>query len=185
VGAAVVAAGGAVAVAAVAGAERTEEDLVMNGSTCIRMGLLVVLLAGLAPVSRAQDPPTARASKLDPAWQRVAQSNAKFLTKDQQALLHDLAFAAAAAELCPGFRVDRDAFVKAFEAFKTPEYMKLPPDKKRRLEYRLMVNFGALVALYHAEGLLHPKEACRLAEEKRAAGPGRYWVQPAAATSGP
>jgi hypothetical protein len=178
------AAGGAVA--AVAGAERTEEDLVMNGSTCIGMGLLVVLLAGLAPVVRAQDPPPpAKASKLDPAWQRVAQSNSRFLTKDQQALLHDLAFAAAAAELCPGFRVDRDAFVKAFETFKTPEYMKLPPDNKRRLEYRLMVNFGALVALYHAEGLLHPKEACRLAEEKRAAGPGRFWVQPAAATSGP
>jgi len=44
-----------------------------------------------------------------------------------------------------------------------------------------MMNFGATVALYTAEGLLHPKEACKFAETKRGERPGQYWVP----TSGP
>jgi hypothetical protein len=38
---------------------------------------------------------------------------------------------------------------------------------------------GAAVALYTAEGLLHPKQGCKFAETKRDQGPGRFWVEPA------
>jgi hypothetical protein len=48
-----------------------------------------------------------------------------------------------------------------------------------------MMNYGAAVALYSAEGLLHPKEACKLAEEKRGAGPSRFWIEPASAAPSP
>jgi len=121
-------------------------------------------------------------SKLDPAWQRLAENNAKFLTTDQQELLDDLAFALAVGSGCPGFQVDKEKFRKGFEGFRTDDYMKQSADQKRQREYHLMMNFGATVALYTAEGLLHPQEACKFAEGKRGLGPGRFWVQP---TGGP
>ncbi len=156
----------------------------MDGS--IRMGgiaLVAGLLLGLARVAGAQDDLPRMAPKLDPVWNRLAVSNAKFLNRDQQALLDDLAFAAAVASGgCPGFQLDRQRFEDGFKSLRTDDYMKAPADEKRRREYRLMMNFGATVALYQAEGVLHPKEACRFAEERRAAGPGRFWVQPASAT---
>jgi hypothetical protein len=174
--AAVVVAG---AVAAVVGdAERDEEDVVMHasmrtGCTAIVIGLLVCL----AQAASAQgDLPKSFISRLDPAWDRLAQSNAKFLNLDQQALLDDLAFAAAVSGGCPGFQLDKPKFEEGFKSFKTDDYMKMPPDEKRRREYRLMANYGATVALYTAEGLLHPKGACKFAETKRDTGPGRFWL---------
>ena len=177
---AAVAAAGAAAVAD-AGVERTEEGVVMasirNGCAAIVVGLL----ACLAQEVRAQQELPPLVSKLNPAWERLGANNAKFLNLDQQALLDDLAFAAAVGAGCPGFQVDPEKFEQGFKAFKTDDYMKLPPDQKRKLEYRLMASFGATVALYWAEGLLHPKEGCKFAEQKRSLGPGRFWVQPAAA----
>ena len=86
---------------------------------------------------------------------------------DQRRLLDDLAFAMAVGGGCPGFEIDQDKFKKAFEGFRTDDYMKLPPDQKRQREYRLMMNFDATVALYTTEGLLDPKEGCKLAEGKQ------------------
>jgi hypothetical protein len=167
------------AVAAAAGAER--EDVVMRWSIRTRCVVVVVaLLSWLTPSVDAKEQKLATlVPKLDPAWQRLKQSNDQFLTEDQQTLLHDLAFAAAAAGGCPGFTLDRDKFKQGFESLKTDDYMKLPADEKRKREYRLMMNYGAAVALYTAEGLLHPKEGCKFAETKRDQGPGRFWVEPA------
>lgn len=153
----------------------------MTCSIRTRCAVVVVALAAcsMTPVHAAQTrKPRILVSKLDPAWERLKQSNDKFLTEDQQTMLHDLAFAAAAVGGCPGFTLDRDKFKQGFEALKTDDYMKLPPDEKRKREYHLMMNYGATVALYTAEGLLHPKEACRFAETKRDQGPGRFWVEP-------
>ena len=147
---------------------------IRTGWTAILVGLVACLAAQGV---QAQDELPRLVSKLDPAWQRLAANNAKFLTKDQQALLDDLAFAAAVSGGCPGFAIDKQKFEQGFRGFKTDDYMKLPPDEKRKLEYRLMTNYGATVALYTAEGLLRPKEACKFAEEKRSAGPGRFWAQ--------
>jgi hypothetical protein len=147
-----------------------------------RIRYAAVLVAMLArPALGASGPVEAPAltSQLNPAWERLAQSNEKFLTKDQETLLHDLAFASAAAGGCPGFTIDRDKFKQGFENFKTDDYMKLPAEEKRKFDYRLMMNYGAAVALYTAEGLLHPKDGCKFAERKRSEGPGRFWVEPA------
>jgi hypothetical protein len=138
------------------------------------------LLAALTPAAFAQDQLPA-VPALNPAWERLAASNAKFLNRDQQVLLDDLAFATAMVEVCPGFKVDKEKFKQGFEGFRSDHYMKLPPEQKRIIEYRLMVNFGATVALYAAEGLMHPRQTCTVAEGKRPGGPGRFWVQPAAA----
>ena len=111
-----------------------------------RVRYAVVLVALLArPAAGASGPAEAPAlnSQLNPAWDRLAQSNDKFLTKDQEALLHDLAFATAAAGGCPGFTIDRDKFKQGFESFKTDDYMKLPAEEKRKFDYRLMMNYGA------------------------------------------
>ena len=147
----------------------------------IRSGCVAILFALLvcpASAARAQEKlPPALVSKLDPAWQRLAASNAKFLDADQQELLDDLAFATAVSGGCPGFEVDQDKFKRAFEGFKTDAYMKLSADEKRQREYRLMMNYGATVALYTAEGLLHPKEACKFAGTKRELGAGRFWTK--------
>jgi hypothetical protein len=144
-----------------------------TGWTAVVVGLIVCL----ARVGNAQgDLPKALVSRLDPAWDRLGQSNAKFLSVDQQALLDDLAFAAAVSGGCPGFELDKPKFEDGFKGFKTDEYMKLSPEEKRRREYRLMANYGATVALYTAEGLLHPKGACKFAETKRDLGPGRFWL---------
>ena len=141
--------------------------------------VLVALLSRPAPGASGPVEAPALNSQLNPAWDRLAQSNDKFLTKDQEALLHDLAFASAAAGGCPGFTIDRDKFKQGFESFKTDDYMKLPAEEKRKFDYRLMMNYGAAVALYTAEGLLHPKQGCKFAETKRDQGPGRFWVEPA------
>jgi hypothetical protein len=138
--------------------------------------IVVALLAVGASPARAGDDRPALVTKLDPAWQRLAASNAQFLTPEQQTLLHDLSFATAAVEVCPGFHVDKDAFKKGWMGFRSDDYMKLSAEQKRKLEYRLMVNFGATTALYTAEGLLYPKEACRIARENRDKGPGRFWT---------
>jgi hypothetical protein len=154
----------------------------MTWSTHIRSATVVVaLLVWLAPNVDAQQEAPALVSQLNPAWKRLDQSTGKFLTPDQETLLHDLAFASAAAGGCPGFTIDRDKFEQGFQGFKTDDYMKLPAEEKRKFDYRLMMNYGAATALYTAEGLLHPKEACKFAERKRSEGPGRFWVEPASA----
>lgn len=154
----------------------------------MRHGVIVAILAALsasASGAAAQQQMISLAPKLDPVWQKLGRNNAKFLSVDQQALLDDLGFAAAAADGCPDITLDRQAFERGFEDFKTAAYMKLSPDEKRRFEYHLMMNFGATTALYSAEGFLHPKDACKLAESRRDAGPGRFWVKPAAAPPAP
>jgi hypothetical protein len=179
-----VAAAGVAAAGVAAGAERDGEEVVMDAS--MRTGwiaIVVGLLACLARAANAQgDLPKSFISRLDPAWDRLAQSNSKFLSLDQQALLDDLAFAAAVSGGCPGFELDKPKFEDGFKGFKSDEYMKLSPEEKRRREYRLMANYGATVALYTAEGLLHPKEACKFAETKRDLGPGRFWLPAASET---
>jgi hypothetical protein len=138
--------------------------------------IVVGLLACVAQANAQGDLPKSFISRLDPAWDRLAQSNSKFLSLDEQALLDDLAFAAAVSGGCPGFELDKPKFEDGFKGFKSDEYMKLSAEEKRRREYRLMVNYGATVALYTAEGLLHPKDACKFAETKRDLGPGRFWL---------
>src|SRR5262245_17394464 len=147
----------------------------------MRAGWIFAILigrgAGSAQAANAQgDLPKSFISRLDPAWDRLGQSNSQFLSLDQQALLDDLAFAAAVSGGCPGFQLDKTKFEDGFKGFKSDEYMKLSAEEKRRREYRLMVNYGATVALYTAEGLLHPKDACKFAETKRDLGPGRFWM---------
>jgi hypothetical protein len=151
---------------------------IRSGWIAIVAGLLVCVGSAQARQQQELHP---LVSKLDPAWRRLAESNAKFLTMDQQRLLDDLAFAMAVSGGCPGFQLDHDKFKKAFDGFRNDDYMKLPADQKRQREYHLMMNFGATVALYTAEGLLHPKAACKFAEGKRGEGPGQYWLP----TSGP
>ncbi len=150
----------------------------MDASMRIGCTAIVVGLLGLpSQVAQAQGGlPKALVSRLDPAWDRLGQSNAKFLTLDQQALLDDLAFAAAVSGGCPGFAINQQAFEAGFKSFRTDDYMKAAPEEKRKREYHLMANYGATVALYTAEGLLHPKEACKFAETKRDLGPGRFWL---------
>ena len=47
-----------------------------------------------------------------------------------------------------------------------------------------MTNFGAGTALYVAEALLHPDDACAYAESKRGdTGPGRFWTKPPTAAA--
>lgn len=160
----------------------------MTSSIRTRCAVVMVALAACvpAPLHAAQKrAPRILVSQLDPAWERLKRSNDKFLTEDQQTLLHDLAFAAAAAGGCPGFALDQDKYKQGFEALKSDEYMKLPADEKRKREYHLMMNYGAAVALYTAEGLLHPKEGCRFAETKRDQGPGRFWVEPSSTEPAP
>src|SRR5262245_41225589 len=130
----------------------------MSQSIRTSCAALVIVLFGISALAHAQRVETPLVPKLDPAWEQLAESNGRFLTKDQQSLLHDMAFALAAAGGCPGFQIDRDAFDKAFEAFNTNDYMKAAPEAKRKFEYRIMFNLGRTAALYEAEGLLHPKE---------------------------
>ena len=144
------------------------------------LGMLVHASAALAAMET-----TGFATRFDPVWARLAKSNAKFLTPQQIELLDDMAFAAAVAGGCPGFKVDQDKFKQGFESLRSADYMKLSADAKRTWEYKLMMSFGASTALYEAEGQLAPKAGCRFAETRRDGGPGRFWVQPAAATAAP
>ncbi len=148
-------------------------------------GLILGVLVGAAPAARAAMEMQRFVSRLDPAWARLAKNNATFLTPEQAELLDDLAFAAAVADGCPSFKIDKDAFDRGFLALRSNEYMKMAPDEKRMFEYKVMMSFGAATALYSAEGHLHPKEGCRFAETRRSGGPGRFWVQPAAASAAP
>jgi hypothetical protein len=145
------------------------------------MGIVLGMLAA-APAARAAMEMTRFVTRLDPVWDQLARNNAKFLTSQQAELLDDMAFATAVAGGCPGFQVDKSAFEQGFASLRTNDYMKMAPDDKRIFEYKVMMAFGAASALYSAEGFLHPKEGCQFAETRRSGGPGRFWVQPAAAT---
>jgi hypothetical protein len=144
------------------------------------LGMLVAVSAAQATMEMQRF-----VSRLDPVWARLAKGNAKFLTSQQAELLDDMAFASAVADGCPGFKVDKSAFDQGFASLRTNDYMKMSPDDKRTFEYRVMMAFGAASALYTAEGYLHPSQGCKFAETRRAGGPGRFWVQPAAATTAP
>src|SRR5262249_15754181 len=135
------------------------EDVIMTGSFRVRCAaILVAMLAW--PALGAGGPGEARAlnSQLKPARGSLEKNEEKILTNDQETLLQHVACASAAAGGCPGFTIDRDKFKQGFESFKTDDYMKLPAEEKRKFDYRLMMNYGAAVALYTAEGLLHPKQ---------------------------
>jgi hypothetical protein len=148
-------------------------------------GALVLGMLVAVPAAHAAMETSRFATRLDPVWARLARNNAKFLTPQQTELLDDMAFAAAVGAGCPGFQVDHDKFKQGFESLRSADYMKLSADDKRRWEYKLMMSFGASTALYEAEGQLNPKDGCRFAETRRDGGPGRFWVQPAAATATP
>ena len=148
-------------------------------------GVALVLVMLVAVPARAAVEMTRFATRFDPVWARLAKNNAKFLTPQQIELLDDMAFAAAVAGGCPGFKVDRDKFKQGFDSLRSADYMKLSADDKRTWEYKLMMSFGASTALYEAEGQLNPKAGCRFAETRRDGGPGRVWVLPGAATATP
>jgi hypothetical protein len=148
-------------------------------------GLVLGAFLTVVPAAQATMEMQRFAARLDPAWARLAKSNAKFLTPEQAELLDDLAFAAAVADGCPGFKIDKDAFDQGFKALRTNDYMKLSADEKRSFEYKVMMSYGGASALYTAEGYLHPSQGCKFAETRRSGGPGRFWVQPATASATP
>lgn len=148
-------------------------------------GVALVLGMLVAVPARAAMEMTRFVTRLDPVWARLAKNNATFLTAEQAEMLDDLAFAAAVAGGCPGFQLDKTVFDQGFASLRSNEYMKLSATDKRTFEYKVMMAFGAASTLYTAEGYLHPSQGCRFAETRRDGGPGRFWVQPTAATATP
>jgi len=147
--------------------------------------VLVAMLSQQALCASGPAEAPALVSQLNPAWERLAKSNEKFLTKDQEALLHDLAFATAAAGGCPGFTIDREKFEQGFQGFKSDDYMKLPAEEKRKFDYRLMMNYGAATGALHGgrPPASQGRVQVRREEAQRRTGPvlGRANQRPACA----
>jgi len=123
----------------------------------------------------AADEPLPVLDQINPAWQRLDILTQSYLTDQQQIKLQQLAFAAAVADICDGFEVDREKFVDAFQEFDSVK-QKEPVDGKGYWYERMLVAYGIATGLFAAEGLLVNEEFCNAAGELKNSSADHYWT---------
>jgi hypothetical protein len=140
----------------------------------IRVKLFLASLCIFSTVAHA-DADQALLDKINPAWQRLDELSQPYLTANQQGTVYELAFAAAAAQICPGFEVDRDKFVAAFKDFADQAHQRMSADAHRERERELLVFYGTAVGLLSAEGLLTEDRFCSAAQAAKESSDDNYW----------
>lgn len=113
--------------------------------------------------------------KINPAWQRLDTLTGSYLTEGQQQTVQELAFAAAAGDICDGLNVDHDKFVAAFQIFDDEKLKAMSPEEQQLRKQKLLVVYGIATGLFAAEGMLVEDKFCAAAEELRAKSPDHFW----------
>ncbi len=143
----------------------------------IKLSILVVLLVMMAGSSYAADNYTHMLDQITPAWQRLDALTKNFLNKEQQEKAQELAFAAAAADLCDGLKVDREKFIAAFKDLEGEEQKAMSEDEERQWKNKLLVAYGIATGLFSAEGLLGKESFCLSAKDVKKTSPDHYWEE--------
>jgi len=115
--------------------------------------------------------------KIDPAWDGVSGKVVDLVGEEKQKLLADLAYAAVVADLCTGLPLDRAKFQAAFDDnFKGKEVTARSPADIAQYGQTVAMYFGVYVGLLTAGGLFERQDFCESAQERQAAGDGRFWM---------
>jgi hypothetical protein len=132
----------------------------MNTLLC----LAACLPLAIAPAMAADDDN----DRLDNAWEDALGDNEPILTDKQFALLNNLAFQAAAAEICDGFKLDGDKFSAAIAEATTPPPPDMTAEDAKHWETAVLIHFGTSYGLLLAEGNGEDDEFCDSAKELKA-----------------
>jgi hypothetical protein len=119
--------------------------------------LAACLFMAAAPVSAADDDN----DRMDDAWEDAIGDNEPILTDKQFALLNNLAFQAAAAEICDGFKLDGDKFSKGITEATTPPPPDMTEEEAKHWETAVLIRFGTAYGLLLAEGNDEDDEFCK------------------------
>ncbi|NJN47183.1 MAG: hypothetical protein HC808_12660 [Candidatus Competibacteraceae bacterium] len=114
-------------------------------------GLLFLALSIPYSTTFAQNEETVR-ERLDPAWRQARLLLDGVLNPKQQSELNTLAYSAAVANLCEGFRLDKDRFSAGFKYLEHEDLVSMSSDETTCFERHLMFNYGVAVGLFMAEG---------------------------------
>ena len=140
--------------------------------------LAVALLLATVATSVAKDQPMSTLDQITPAWQRLDALTKSYMTKEQQITVQKLAFAAATADICDGFKIDKEKFISAFKAFDGEKQKELTTQSVKADEWKdkLLVAYGIATGLFTAEGMLIPDQFCSAAEDVRQSSTEHFWV---------
>jgi hypothetical protein len=106
--------------------------------------------------------------RLDDAWEDALGDNEPILTDKQFALLNNLAFQAAAAEICDGFKLDGDKFSTAIAEATSPPPPDMTEEDAKHWQTAVLIRFGTSYGLLLAEGNDEDDEFCKSAKELKA-----------------
>lgn len=137
--------------------------------------VLLALFLTTPFMSMAAESSEAILDQINPAWQRLDALTGSYLTEAQQKTMQKLAFAAAVADTCKGFEVDKDKFIAAFKDFKDEKQTALPAEELEQLKDKLLVAYGMATGLFSAEGLLVKERFCSSAEKMRTDSTDHFW----------
>jgi hypothetical protein len=126
--------------------------------------LAACLFIATAPATAADDDN----DRLDDAWEDALGDNEPIHTDKQFALLNNLAFQAAAAEVCDGFKLDGDKFSAAIADATTPPPPDMTEEEAKHWEHAVLIRFGTSYGLLLAEGNDEDDEFCDSANQLKA-----------------
>ena len=127
--------------------------------------LAACLAIATAPAIAADDDDNKR---MDDAWDDALGDNEPILTDKQFALLNNLAFQAATAEVCDGFKLDGDKFSTAIAEATTPPPPDMTEEEAKHWEHAVLIRFGTSYGILLAEGNDEDDEFCESAKELKA-----------------
>lgn len=103
--------------------------------------------------------------RLDSAWDHADQMVGPALSPEQRSLMIQLAYDAAAANVCDGLFLNRDRVQQGFAGLVHTDAGTMTEAEKDYYERHLLINYGVQVGLMLAEFSAHPDTACNDARE--------------------
>ena len=117
--------------------------------------------------------------RFERAWLEAAEMRDGVLDDGQQALLLQLAYHAAAGNLCDGLVLDDARFATAFEQLRHGDHATMSDEERRYFERHLLVQYGVAVGLFLGEASQRPDAFCADARQHRNGGAAgdsvHYW----------
>ncbi|MGI9382181.1 MAG: hypothetical protein ACR2PO_03435, partial [Methyloligellaceae bacterium] len=155
---------------------RGDSDMITRHSIC-RWTVAALMLAGITHAgAEAQATKDADLGRAGLAWENAIVLLDGVLGAKQRAGLNILAYHAAVAAICDGFKLDQTKFSGAFSKLEHAEDAKMSEAEKRYFERHLLVNYGMMVGTFIAEAGASTETFCaHAAEEKAEKDAVHYW----------
>jgi hypothetical protein len=126
---------------------------------------IALAVAGSSGIAIAEEGDNHR---LDDAWADLTVGQEPILTSAQFAALNNLAFQAAASQVCDGYEVDPAKFSKSLDETTATGPEGMTPDEAKAWESAVIFRLGASYGLFLAEGNANSGDFCDSAAEFRA-----------------